>query len=127
MGFMQKNVIYDNSPMQEICEKSKKLLKFLTFLAILHLSFYARIFLALPKKREMQYARNVRNNRIQEILFLLINRMQEICEKIEKFEKCDNYCTCLMIIDSIMANLVCSLLSPFVQNNYPRRGPWLSG
>ena len=36
-----------------------------------------------------------RNNAIQEILFIVINRMQEICEKCEKIEKCDNYGTCL--------------------------------
>ena len=130
-----KNAICDNSPMREICKKSKKCeknkkcekskicekseicKKFLQFLALkkqeiakishfswnflnfLHLSFYARIFHAMQKKSEMRYARNAknsRNNALREILFLAINCMQDICEKIEKFEKCYNYCTCLI-------------------------------
>ena len=71
------------------------------FCDFLHLSFYAIIFLAMWKKREMQYARNkkwknARNNAIREILFIANNRMQELCKKIEKFENCDNYRTCLI-------------------------------
>ena len=65
--------------------------------------FFVRIFLAMRKSekcdmREMRKAKNVRNNAIREILFLAINRMCKIFEKIKKFKKCDNYCTCLFAI-----------------------------
>ena len=74
--------------------------KFLAFLAIFHIFciyHFIRDFFSLCKKYDMWEMRNVRNNAIWQIA---INCMQEIFKKlikIKKFEKCNNYCTCLAL------------------------------
>ena len=79
--------------------------KFITFLAIfhdfLHLSFYARIFLAMPKKKRNAICEKCEMWNMIEIMWYEKSYFSwliacEKCKKIEKFEKCDKYCTCFL-------------------------------
>ena len=95
------NFLYKKARNRKKSHFSHNFLQFFVFFAFIILSnnfssYSKNSRNAICKKQAMQeYARN---NAIREILFIMINHMQEICKKCEKFEKCNHYHTCLSII-----------------------------